>query len=181
MDSLTESILRDNWADAKAVQRMLDTKGFWVCDLGLAADRKLSQKLKEQREVELADDGDGDGVDEKDKEATYVVERIVSHEKDRESGEYIYVVKWKDYGSGNNTKEPEAHLVTCSILLAYWKGKKKSKPHTEQVMRVTKLQEVALRERHHAETRRRTRPVLWQHLPQKRDETPPPEHPRGGA
>ena len=87
------------------------------------------------------------------------MERIVSHEKDRESGEYIYVVKWKDYGSGNNTKEPEAHLVTCSILLAYWKGKKKSKPHTEHVMRVTKLQEVALRERHHAETRRRTRPV----------------------
>ena len=64
MDSLTESILRDNWADAKAqVQRMLDIKGFWVCDIGLAADRKLSQKLKEQRENELANDGDGDGVD----------------------------------------------------------------------------------------------------------------------
>ena len=63
MDSLTEHVLRDNWADAKAVQTMLDAKGFWVCDLGLAADRKLSQKLKEQRDVELAGDGD-DGVDE---------------------------------------------------------------------------------------------------------------------
>ena len=56
MDSLTEHVLRDNWADAKAVQDMLEAKGFWVCDLGLAADRKLSQKLKEQREVELARD-----------------------------------------------------------------------------------------------------------------------------
>ena len=38
---------------------MFDAKGFWVCDLGLAADRKLSQKLKEEREVELAGDVDG--------------------------------------------------------------------------------------------------------------------------
>ena len=37
------------------------------CDAGLAADRKLSQKLKEAREVELAGGGDDDD-DEKDKD-----------------------------------------------------------------------------------------------------------------
>jgi len=67
MDALTESMLRDNWSDALAVQRVLDAKGFWVCDAGLAADRKLSQKLKEAREVELAGGGDDDD-DEKDKD-----------------------------------------------------------------------------------------------------------------
>ena len=161
MDSLTESILRSNWADALAVERMFNAKGFWVCDLGLAADRKLSQQLKEQREVELADGG-GDGVDTSDKEATYEVERIVSHEKDRKSGEFIYVVKWKDFESKHNTKEPETHLAACSPLLAYWKGKIKGKKPSpaqqEQVARVTKLQEAALREQHEA-TRRRTQPL----------------------
>jgi DNA polymerase III epsilon subunit-like protein len=163
MDGLTASILRDNWDDARAVQRMLDAKGFWVCDLGLAADRQLSQKLKEQREVELAADGDGDGVDEKDKAESHEVERIMSHEKDRKSGEYIYIVKWKGWESKDNTKEPEAHLITCSVLLSYWKGKSKgkkpSKAQEEQVARVTKLQEAALRERQDAATRRRTRPL----------------------
>ena len=67
MDTLTEGVLRDNWSDALAVQRVLDGKGFWVCDAGLAADRKLSQKLKEAREVELAGGGDDDD-DEKDKD-----------------------------------------------------------------------------------------------------------------
>ena len=158
MDGLTESALRDNWSDARAVQRMLDAKGFWVCDLGLAADRKLSQKLKEEREVELAG-GDDDDVDETDAAQTYVVERIVSHEKDRKSGEYIYVVKWKGYEAKHNTKEPETHLITCSVLVSYWKGKKKSKPQQEQVARVEKLQEAALRERYDAAMRRRTRPL----------------------
>jgi hypothetical protein len=162
MDSLTVSVLRENWEDAKLVQGVLNAKGFWVCDLGLAADRKLCQKLKEQHEVELAD-GDGDEVDKKDKEETWEVERIVSHEKDRKSGEYIYIVKWKGWESKHNTKEPEAHLVTCSVLLAYWKGKFKgknpSKPQAEQVARVTKLQEAALRERQEAATQRRAKPL----------------------
>ena len=97
MNGLTASILQDNWEDAKDVQAMFDAKGFWVSDLGLAADRKLSQKLKEEREVELAGDVDGDGDGEVEKK--YEVERLVSHERDRQSGEYIYVVKWKTYES----------------------------------------------------------------------------------
>ena len=87
------------------------------------------------------------------------MERIVSHEKDRKSGEYIYVVKWKDWESKHNTKEPEAHLVACSVLLSYWKGKKKSKSQEQQVARVTKLQGVALREKQDVLERRRTQPL----------------------
>jgi len=83
--------------------------------------------------------------------------------RDRKSGEYIYVTKWKGYESKDNTSEPEAHLITCSSLLAYWKnkskGKKPSKAQQEQVARVTKLQEAALRERHDATARRRTQPL----------------------
>ena len=81
----------------------------------------------------------------------------------RKSGEYIYIVKWKGWPSDTNTKEPEAHLVTCSVLLAYWKGKIKgtrpTKAQAEQVARVTKLQEAALREQHDAVTQRRARPL----------------------
>ena len=161
MDGLTVSILQDNWADAKAVQGVLDAKGFWVCDLGLAADRKLSQKLKEEREVELA--GDGDVADGEEEAETYVVERIVSHKRDHQSGEYIYLVKWKGYDSKVNTWEPEAHLITCSALLSYWKskgkGKRLSQAQEAQVVRVTKLQDAALAEKHEAATRRRTQPL----------------------
>lgn len=74
MDLLTESMLRDNWSDALAVQRMLDTKGFWVCDSGLAADRKLSQKLKEARNVELAGGGDEDDEEKGEKEWQVVMQ-----------------------------------------------------------------------------------------------------------
>ena len=49
--------------------------------------------------------------------------------KDRKSGEYIYIVKWKGWASTHNTKEPEAQLIACSVLLSCWKNKKKSKPH----------------------------------------------------
>ena len=159
MDGLTAAILRDNWEDARAVQGMLHAKGFWVCDLGLAADRKLSQKLKEEREIELAATADADGADEK--EETWDVERIVSHSCKK--GEYIYLGKWKGWESKHNTEEPEVHLVMCSVLLAYWKGKIKGKkptqPQAAQVARVTKLQEAALRERQEAATRRATRPL----------------------
>lgn len=84
------------------------------------------------------------------------MEKILGHKKDRKSGEYIYVVKWKDWGSEHNTEEPEAHLAACSVLLTYWKGKKKSKPQEQQVARVTKLQTVALREKQDVLERRRT-------------------------
>ena len=43
------------------------------------------------------------------------------------------MVKWKGWESKHNTKEPEAHLVACSVLLSYWKGKKKSKPQEQQL------------------------------------------------
>ena len=185
MNGLTASILQDNWEDAKDVQAMFDAKGFWVCDLGLAADRKLSQKLKEEREVELAGDVDGDGDGEVEKK--YEVERLVSHERDRQSGEYIYVVKWKTYESKDNTKEPEAHLLTCSALIPYWrgkgKGKKLSKAQEAQVVRVTKLQKQALHEQQVAATQRRSRPL--QSEPQRPASaknaagSPPPSRPLG--
>ena len=130
MDGLTESALRDNWSDARAVQRMLDAKGFWVCDLGLAADRKLSQKLKEEREVELAG-GDDDDVDETDAAQTYVVERIVSHEKDRKSGEYIYVVKWKGY-EATPGKEPYSEGSCRKSTGSHPDDKKKKKKKREK-------------------------------------------------
>ena len=153
MDSLTESVLCDGWSEAKALQSMLDKKGFWVCDIGLAADRSLSKKLKEQRDVELAVEGGDDENDPTDI-GMFEVEKILRHEKDRATGEYIYVVKWKGYDSAQNTKEPESHLLTCKALLSYWGGKKRSTPQQEQVKRVTKLQEQAL-----METRRRTQPL----------------------
>jgi DNA polymerase III epsilon subunit-like protein len=159
MDTLTAAVLRDNWEDARAVQGMLHDKGFWVCDLGLAADRKLSQKLKEEREIELAATADADGAD--DKEERWEVERITSHSCKK--GDYTYIVKWKGWESKHNTEEPEAHLLTCSVLLAYWKGKikgkKPAKPQAAHVERVTRLQEAALRERHEAATRRSSRPL----------------------
>ena len=68
MDTLTESVLRDNWSDALALQRVFDEKGLWVCDSGLAADRKLSQKLKEARDIELAGGGDEDDEEKGEKE-----------------------------------------------------------------------------------------------------------------
>ena len=154
MDGLTAAVLRDNWEDARAVQSVLYSKGFWVCDLGLAADRKLSQKLKEEREIELAAI---DGADEK--EETWDVERILSHSCKK--GEYTYLVKWKGWESKHNTEEPEVNLLTRSVLLAYWRGKikgnKPTKPQAAQVARVAKLQEAALHERHAAVMRRATR------------------------
>ena len=73
-------------------------------------------------------------------------------------GEYIYLVKWKGWESKHNTEEPEVHLLTCSVLLGYWKGKIKGKkptqPQAAQVARVTKLQLAALRERQEAVSRR---------------------------
>ena len=37
MAALTPAMLSNGWAEARAVQRMLDTKGFWSCDITLAA------------------------------------------------------------------------------------------------------------------------------------------------
>ena len=77
MDALTESMLRDGWDEAKAVKAMLEEKGFWSCDIRVAADRKFCQKLKEQMELEEA--GASDEVEEPP--AKYEVEKIVRHEK----------------------------------------------------------------------------------------------------
>jgi hypothetical protein len=59
-------MLREGWAEAKAVHEVLDSKGFWSCDVSAAANRKLSQKLKEVVAVEFA--GDDPAVD-KDRNA----------------------------------------------------------------------------------------------------------------
>ena len=64
MGSLTESSLRSGWPDAKRVKESLAEKGFWRCDLTLAANRKLSQKLKEVIEIREDDDDRDDGVAE---------------------------------------------------------------------------------------------------------------------
>jgi len=45
MDSLTPNVLRDYWTEAKAVKAVLDAKGFWVCDLGLARKTRRCYSL----------------------------------------------------------------------------------------------------------------------------------------
>ena len=52
MASLTESMLRLGWDEAEEVRAMLTSKGFWACDIDVAANRKLCQKLKEEMEIE---------------------------------------------------------------------------------------------------------------------------------
>ena len=147
MDSLTEAMLRNGWEEARAVKAVLDDKGFWTCDIDVAANRKLCQKLKEEMEVEEADAGELE-----EPELTYEVERIVRHECKK--GEYIYVVKWVGYErEEDKTKEPEEHLITNKLLLAYWKGKKNKK----QLERVTALQAAALKEKEQVEEARRQR------------------------
>ena len=46
------------------------------------------------------------------------------------------------WDSGDNTIEPESHLLMCKALLTFWKSKK----NTTELARVTKLQEAALQE-----------------------------------
>jgi hypothetical protein len=80
---LTESVLRDGWADAKAVEAMCLEKGFWSCDIDVAANRKFCQKLKEEMQV------DAPGADDvEEASATHHVEKIVWHEKKK--GAYTY-------------------------------------------------------------------------------------------
>ena len=146
MDSLTEAMLRNGWEEACAVKAVLDTKGFWACDIDVAANRKLCQKLKEEMEVEEADSGE-----HKEPEVTFEVERIVRHRC--EKGEYTYFVKWAGYDSTENTDEPEEHLLTNKLLPAYWKAKKNKK----QLERVTALQAAALKEKEQVEEARRQR------------------------
>jgi DNA polymerase III epsilon subunit-like protein len=146
MDSLTESALRDGWDEAVAVKAVLDNKGFWSCDIDVAANRKLCQKLKEQMEVEEADAGELQEAEE-----TYEVEKIVRHEM--HEGVLRYVVKWVDWESEHNTYEPEEHLLTCKALLTYWRSKKIKK----EIERVTELQEKALQEKAQLEDARRRR------------------------
>jgi DNA polymerase III epsilon subunit-like protein len=151
MDSLTEGMLRNGWEEARAVKAVLDEKGFWECDIDVAANRKLCKKLKEAMEVEEADSGELEQP-----EVTYEVERIVRHECKK--GEYTYIVKWVGYESDDNTCEPEHHLITNKLLLAYWKAKKNKK----QIERVTALQTAALAEKEQLEEarrRRRARPL----------------------
>ena len=137
---------------AQAVKGALDAQGFWSCDITAAANRKLCQKLKEDVEIEAVEG------EEPDQEVTWEVEKILSSSKDRKTGERSYIVKWKDWESKHNTDEPEDHLLCCKLLPAFWRKKKNKK----ELERVTKLQEVALREKQDAEerrTRRRAQPL----------------------
>ena len=70
------------------------------------------------------------------------MEKIVRCEKNRTTGERLYIVKWKGYSSSENTREPEAHLLCNKLLLSFWKGKK----NPAELERVTRLQEAALAE-----------------------------------
>ena len=150
MAGLTESMLKAGWSDAKKVQIALQANGFWTCDPGLAANRKLAQKLKEELEMEGGDDDN----DLSDDGVVYEAEHIVRHEKTRGKDEYFYIVKWKDWDSSTNTREPEAHLICNKLLPAYWRGKK----NKAQLERVTKLQEAALAEKERR-TKRRMQPL----------------------
>ena len=64
------------------------------------------------------------------------------------------MVRWVGCKADEDTIEPEAHLLTCKALLAFWKGKKNS----TELMRVTKLQEAVLKECEEA-SRRRSQPL----------------------
>ena len=148
MELLTVAKLSNGWAEAKAVQRALDAKGFWSGDLTLAANRKFAQKLKEQVEIEAGADA-GEPVEE-----TFDVEYIVRAERKAAGKERTYVVKWVGWDSKDNTIEPESHLLTCKALLSFWKGQK----NKAELVRVTQLQEAALKEKEEA-SRRRVRPL----------------------
>ena len=130
MDSLTPNVLRDYWTEAKAVKAVLDAKGFWVCDLGLARKTRRCYSLSNcaitflcltvgggsepEQEAEGGASGGGGGGGG-GTVGTFEVERIMRHKKDRQTGEYIYVTKWKGYSSSENTKEPESHLLKCKV------------------------------------------------------------------
>ena len=144
MALLTPSMLSNGWEEAKAVQHVLDTKGFWSCDITLAVNRKFAQNLKEQVEINSGGD-DGEPAPE-----SYDVECIVSAPRKVSGQERTYVVKWVGYPSSKNTTEPESHLLTCRALPAFWKSKK----NAAELARVTKLQNAALREEDEARHRR---------------------------
>ena len=148
MDLLTVPMLSNGWAEAKAVERVLNTKGFWTCDITLAANRKFAQQLNERVEI------DAGGEDGEPAAETFIVERIVSVKRKEAGKERIYVVKWQDYPTDENTEEPESHLLTCKLLISFWKTKK----NTTELDRVTKLQEAALQELEEA-SRRRVQPL----------------------
>ena len=61
-----------------------------------------SKRLKEERAVEVAEEEGEPGT-----VGTFEVEKIVRHKKDRQTGEYVYITKWKGYSSTENTEEPE--------------------------------------------------------------------------
>jgi len=109
MGALTVGSLRAGWEEAKAVKKVLDAKGFWSCDVTVAANRKFMQKQNEEMEVqEAGGDDDDDGVAA---EPTWEVERIISSTKPR-GKERMYRIKWKDYPPSTNSDEPEQHLLT---------------------------------------------------------------------
>jgi len=150
MAALTEPQLTAGWEEAKAVQRRLLSAGFWTCDVGIAADRKLAQKLNEELELPAADGDDDDVVVP---EVKYNVQRIVRSWAVR--GKQMYEVKWEGWDKSHNTEEPEEHLVECKLLVPFWRAKK----NKAQVDRVTSLQEAALAERAAAESALRQRPA----------------------
>jgi len=150
MDCLNVQTLSAGWDEAGAVQAALNAAGFWSCDIGLAADRKLVQKLNGQMEVQEAS-ADEDEV--ATNEVTYTVERIVKSWVAK--GARMYEVKWEGWAREHNTHEPEVNLRTCKQLLSFWKSKK----NKVQLDRVTELQNAALQELHEAQTAARQRRV----------------------
>ena len=148
MGLLTTSMLSNGWDEARAVQHVLNTKGFWSCDITLAANRKFAQSLKEQVEIDVGDNADEPAAEQ------FEVENIVRAVRKVLGQERTYVVKWVGYEKEKNTIEPESHLLTCKALLSFWKSQK----NKSELARVTKLQEAALHEREEA-SRRRAQPL----------------------
>jgi DNA polymerase-3 subunit epsilon len=144
MELLTVPMLNNGWEEAKAAQHVLNTKGFWSCDITLAANRMFAKKLQEEVEINAGGD-DGEPAVVK-----YNVEQIVRAERKVAGQERTYVVKWVGYPTDENTIEPESHLITCKGLLTYWRGKK----NRGELERVTKLQQAALQECEEARRRR---------------------------
>lgn len=121
--SLTPKLLESCWADARKAQKAIADHGFWSCDLQVAADRKLHQKLNEKDECAP------DDVDDADDAASYVVERVMrvasKAEVQRTPGleqawgtTTFYIVKWEGWAAADNTVEPE--LCVKGRQLKWW-------------------------------------------------------------
>lgn len=71
----------------------------------------------DEKEAENAGQGQAQQEHKEDEAPTYLVESIIDHKKNNNG--YMFRVKWKDYGSHENTWEPAANIPQ-GVLCNYW-------------------------------------------------------------